>query len=82
MEKPINFPGPYQGKIAKYYFTIFLSGLNLIALKRFESVGKWWGILEWGLVHVITSSISEMMNELISTKLHSQKKRDATFQLS
>ncbi len=41
---------------------------------HFKTVRKRWGILEWGLLHVITRSIVEMMYETSFTKLHSQKK--------
>ena len=44
------------------------------ALKHFKTVGKRWGILKRGLLHIITRSIGEMMHEASFTKLHSQKK--------
>ncbi len=53
------------------YFMVFLSCL---ALKHFVIVRKWWGILEWVFLHLITRSIGEMMYEPSFTKLHSQKK--------
>ncbi len=39
-----------------------------------QTVRKRWGILEWGLLHVITRNIGQMMYEARFTKLHSQKK--------
>ena len=53
------------------YLMLFLSWH---ALKHFKTVGKRWGILEWGLLHVITRSIAEMMYGPSFTKMHSQKK--------
>ncbi len=53
------------------YFTVFPSWL---ALTHFKTMEKWWGFLEWGLLHFITRSIGEMMYETSFTKLHSQKK--------
>ena len=58
------------------YFKVFLSWL---ALKHFENVGKRQGIFEWGLLHVITRRIGEMMYETSFTKLHSQKKEMQLF---
>ncbi len=37
--------------------------MSWLALKHFKTVGKRWGILERGLLHVITRSIAEMMYE-------------------
>ena len=67
-----SFRDHVRGKLPDIsYFTVFLSWL---AFKHFKTVGKRWGILERGLLHVITRSIGEMMYETSFTKLHSQKK--------
>ncbi len=51
-------------------------------LKHFKTVGKLWRILEWGFLHIVKRSISEMMHEPSFTKIHSHKKRNAIFKLS
>ena len=38
-----------------------------------KTVGKWWGILEWRILHVITRSIVKMMYEPCFTQIHSQR---------
>ena len=53
------------------YFMFFLSW---DALKHFKTVRKLGGILEWGLLHVITRSIAEMIDKPSFTKIHSHKK--------
>ena len=66
-----------RGKLPNIsYFTVFLSWY---ASKHFKTVGKWWGILKWGLLHVITRCIAKMVYESSFTKLHSQKKKKCYF---
>ncbi len=77
LEKPTNFQRPCLEKIAIHF--VFHGFTELTCTQTFWNCRKTVGILDWGLLHVITRSIDEMMFETRFTKLHSQKKRNAAF---
>ncbi len=67
-----NFRDHVRAKLVENsYFMVILSWH---AVKHFKTVRKWGGIFQWGLLHVITRNIGQMMHEARFTKLHSQKK--------
>ena len=67
-----NFRDHVRGKLLENsYFMVFLSWH---AFNHCRTVGRRWGILEWGLLHVITRNLGQMMYKAKFTRLHSQKK--------
>ena len=64
----------HQNTLSQKRNANFQLSLSWHALKHFKTVGELWGILELGILHVLTGSIGEIIYEPSFTKIHSLKK--------